>query len=187
MVKPETMEIGLPDKMQAYQDGMDLVIVRRWFGATTVILTAFAAVWDGFMVFWYSHTPNNAPSLFFWFPLLHVGAGIYLTYRALAGWLNRTHLRVGQGRLSVRTAPLPFFNNRSIGATTVKQLYSKSQTHSGGEGGSWTSYSLHVVTNDGRNIKLVSDLESSEQAIFLEQEIEKRLGIVNVHVPGQIG
>lgn len=186
MVAQETMDVGLPSKMRMYQDGLDLVIVRRWFGVGTIVLTAFAAVWEGFLVFWYRHAPADPTSTAFWFPLLHVGAGVFISYAALAGWVNTTLVRVGQGRLSVKTAPLPFSRNWSLEAATLRQLYAKARQRSNGEGGSSTNYDLHAITNDGRNLKLVSGLDSSEQAVFLEQRIERQLGIQNVPVQGQI-
>ena len=42
------------------------------------------------------------------------------------------------------------------------------------------------MTKSGRNIKLVGGLESQEQAIFIEQKIEKYLRIEDAPVPGEL-
>ncbi len=43
-----------------------------------------------------------------------------------------------------------------------------------------------MVTRDGRQGKLLSDLESSEEALYLEQVIERALGIKDQPVRGEI-
>ncbi len=43
-----------------------------------------------------------------------------------------------------------------------------------------------MVTRDGRKVKLTSDLESSEEALYLEQAIERALGIKDQPVRGEI-
>lgn len=52
-------------------------------------------------------------------------------------------------------------------------------------GGSAT-YEIHAITHSGRTIKPVSGLESSEQALFIEQEIEKHLNIKDTPVKGEL-
>ena len=183
---PDILDVGLPEKLEVHEDGLGLVITRRWFGVSTVLITAFAAVWDGFLFFWYRHVPASAPSFFFWLPLLHVGVDVFITYGALAGWVNRTRIRVARDLLRVTTRPLPFFNDRTVPSSSLKQLYAKERIRSGGEGGSSASYEVHAILRDGRNMKLVSGLESSEQALFLERKIEKYLGIENLPVRGEL-
>jgi hypothetical protein len=48
------------------------------------------------------------------------------------------------------------------------------------------TYEVRAVTQEGRNTKLVGGLETSEQALSIEQAIEKRLGIRDVPVAGQL-
>ena len=50
-----------------------------------------------------------------------------------------------------------------------------------------TTFALRAITHGGRNIKVVGGLETQEQGLFLEQKIEKFLGIDNARVPGEVG
>ncbi len=177
--------IGLPEKMEMNYDEKGLVIVRRWFGAITIFLTVFVIFWDGFLVYWYTHVPADAPSMALWFPMLHVAVGLFLTYRALAGWLNRTYVRVGYGTVSVKTVPLPFFHNRSLAAAEIKQLYSKKRIRTN-KGRKSETFEVRAVTQQGKNVKLVGGLDSSEQALFLEEAIEKNLGIKDAPVKREL-
>ena len=67
----------------------------------------------------------------------------------------------------------------------MKQLYGKEKI-SRSRNSTSVSYELRAVTKSGRNIKLVGGLESQEQAIFIEQKIEKYLRIEDIPIPGEI-
>ena len=70
-------------------------------------------------------------------------------------------------------------------ALTIAQLYSKEVTRHSRLGTSST-HEVHVVARDGRQVKLLSDLESSEEALYLEQAIERTLGIKDQPVRGEM-
>ena len=109
-----------------------------------------------------------------------------IAYTALAGWLNRTRITVDQGRISVRHGPLPWLGNKDLDGSTMKQLYSKEKI-SRGRNSTSVTYEVHAITTNGRNEKLLSGLETSEQALYIEQEIERYLRIEDAPVRGQIG
>jgi hypothetical protein len=180
------MDLGLPDKLELRNEGSGIEIIRKWFGWKTLFLTVFAVFWDGFLLVWYSFTLPMGLTLFTLFPLIHVAAGVGITYTALTGWINRTRIRVDQGRISVRHGPLPWLGNKDLDGSTLKQLYSKEKVSRGRNSTSIT-YEVHAITNTGKNVKLVSGLESSEQALYIEQEIERYFGIEDAPVRGQIG
>ena len=178
------MDIGLPEKIRFLDHVSHIEIVRTWFGMQILFPTAFAVYLDGFLFYWYSIGPLNGSLMAVLFPLLHVVGAVALTYYALTGWFNRTTISVGQGRISVRHRPLPWPGNKEIDAADVKQLYAKEGSRP------WSStsvtYELRAVTNSGRNIKIVGGLETQEQAIFIEQKIEKYLRIEDAPVVGEI-
>lgn len=182
----EPMDIGLPEHIQVRQEGTYMEIVRTWFGARTVFLTAFAVFWDGFLVFWYRLAlQHGGPSIMIWIPLLHVAVGIGITYAAIAGWLNRTVIHVGHDVVSVRHVPLPFFPAPTLDATNIKQIYAGEKvTYS--RGGSTTTYEVRAITRDGRNVRLVSGLPVKEQALYIEQATEKYLSIPDEPVKGEL-
>jgi hypothetical protein len=174
------MDLGLPDKLELHHRGSGIEIVRRWLGWQTVFLTAFAVFWCGFLFFWYSIALPMGNTIMTLFPLIHVAVGVGLAYRALAGWVNTTRITVDQGRLSVRHGPLPWLGNKDLDASNLKQLYS-------GRNSTTVTYEVRVITSNGRNEKVVSGLESSEQALYVEQEIERYFRIENAPVRGEIG
>lgn len=181
------MDIGLPDKLTLNHHGSGFEIVRTWLGWQTIFLTGFAIIWDGFLFFWYSTALGFGAvnMMMVLFPLLHVAAGVGITYTALAGWVNTTRITVDQGKITVRHGPLPWLGNKDLDGANLKQLYSKEKV-SRGRNSTSVTYEVHVITAAGTNEKLVSGLDSSEQALYVEQEIERHFHIQDTPVRGQI-
>lgn len=180
------MQIGLPEKMQMQNHGSYVEITRKWFGFQTIILTAFVLFWDSFLLFWYSEVlQQGAGIIFILFPLLHVGVGVGLTYYLLASWFNTTHVYIGNLQLGIRHRPIPWFGNKDVPAGNLAQLYSKEKI-SYSKNGRRVSFEVRANTKDGRNIKILGGLESQEQALYIEQQVEKYLHIRDAPVPGEI-
>ncbi len=183
----ERIEVGLPDKLEINRRGSEFEIVRTWFGPQVLFVTVFAVFWDGFIYFWYSKLgefKGGIDSMFFYFPMIHVAVGVGITCYVLCGWLNRTRITVGRGKVSVRHGPLPWFGNLDMDSSALKQLYVK-EVISNSRNGTSVRYDLNALTRDGRSIKFAGGLENSDQALYIEQEIEKFLGIKDGEVKGE--
>ena len=168
--------------------GSDLVISRRWFSPAVFFLVFFCAFWDGFLIFWYSmaFTQKDIPWLMIVFPVLHVAVGVGLTYFVLCSFVNRTKIKVGMGQLTVRHGPLPWPGNHTLNSVDVEQLYCRSKFHRSKHGGRYT-YEVHALLHDGKKQKLVSGLDDSDHAIFIEQSLEDHLRIEDRRVPDEMG
>ena len=175
------VEVGLPDKMHIDRTYDSLTITRKWFGFDTILITAFAIIWNIFII--------SFDSL----PLLHAFAGVCISYIALTRWLNKTTIKISKHRIEIKHSPLPWFNNKKLNALDIKQVYGKkklsrntlaSNTNSTI---SSVSYEVHIITHRGQDTKILCDLSTSEQALYIEQEIEKYLNIKNQPVQGELG
>jgi hypothetical protein len=186
----EFMQIGLPPNITVANEFGHLRIVRKWFSYKYIFLTVFAIFWCGFLLFWYgsilSFPRIEVPAVIaaLLFPLLHVAVGIGLAYYTLAGYLNKTVIEVGFDSLTIKHGPLLTWGNRKISPRELKQLYVKEDGYS--RGGQVTSYAVHAIMSDQKNIKLLEGLDTSEQALFIEQEIEKFVRIEDRPVKGEI-
>ncbi|HTY35754.1 MAG TPA: hypothetical protein VMH23_01520 [Bacteroidota bacterium] len=176
----------IPERISVDHRPEGLVLSFRWFSETYMAMAAFAFIWDGFLVFWYSFAfTQNAPWIMFVFPLLHVSVGIGITYIALAGFYNKTTITVGLGNLSIRHSPLPWPGNRIVPASELVQLYSESRVIYSNNGAR-TTYQLSAISNQNRKIKLLSGLNSQDEVRFFEHKIEEQLGIQDRPVEGEI-
>ncbi len=165
--------------------GGDVRLIRRWFSAKYIFLIFFCTFWDGFLVFWYTaaFSMPQTPWIMVVFPILHVAVGAGLTYTTACGLLNRTILTIGSGILTVQHGPLPWWGNRQLVATDLDQLYCRRRlTHN--RGGTSETFELHATLKSGTSLKLLSGIEDAEQALFIEAEVERRLGIKDRRVVG---
>lgn len=180
------LPVPMPSGVRVERRGSDLAIVRRWISWRFVFLLFFCVVWNGFLVFWYGMAfAMNAPLVFKVFPLLHVAVGVFLVYTTIAGFLNRTVIRIERDHLTVRHGPLPWRGNRDVSALDLEQLFC-TQKLTRNKNGTTVRYGVEASLKDGRHLGLASGLEVREQALFIEQAIEQHLGIQDRRVRSEI-
>ncbi|HST63043.1 MAG TPA: hypothetical protein VLK84_30320 [Longimicrobium sp.] len=182
----EPIPVPLPANVHVEPRGRDLVITRRWFSWVYIFLAFFCVVWNGFLVFFYGiiiSAGAGFPILLF--PALHVAVGIFLTYMTLAGFVNRTTFTVERDHLTVRHGPLPWRGNVDVPTTSLLQLFCTEQV-SRSRNGTTIRYSVEGVLKDGSHLKLATALDTREQALFIEQTLEKHLGIQDRRVRSEM-
>ncbi len=182
----DRLPVPRPANLQIEQTGAELRLSRRWFSPAIIFLALFAVFWNGFMAVWFGIAIISRIWPLALFGILHAAVGLFVAYYALAGFMNVTVIRVGMGELDVKHGPLPWFGNRRLETAAIAQLYCKEVTRYRRRGGPSSTHEVHVATRDGRQVKLLSGLESSDQALYLEQEIERSLGIKDQPVRGEI-
>jgi hypothetical protein len=148
-----------------------LVITVRWFYPQLVFLAFFCVAWDSLLFLYYANVgPGSVAAILF--PIVHVTGGFVLTCCTIAGFVNRTWIVADRGTLAVRHAPIPWLGNRRVPTAEIEQLHHKQVTRSG-----HVSYTLAALMKGGQEIDLVTDLRHADQALFLQQRLEDRLGI----------
>jgi hypothetical protein len=164
-------------------------LVRRWFSPVYVFLVFFCAIWDGILLMFYGVlTVSGAPLFAFLFPLIHVAVGIGLTYTTLCGFVNRTVVEVDRDdMLTVRHGPLPWPGAASIPIAEIAQIFVTEKRSTSKNGNPSSTYAVNALAKSGRRVTLVKGLLSSlDHALFIEQELERRLRIVDRPVVGEI-
>ncbi len=179
------LPVPRPANVQIEQDGAELRFTRQWFSPAMAFLALFAIFWNGFMAVWFGIAIMSRLWPMALFGTLHGAIGLFVAYYALAGFLNSTMIRVGMGEIEVTHGPLPWFGNRRLETAAIAQLYVKEVLRNRRNSTSLT-HEVHVARRDGGHVTLLSGLESSEQALYLEQEIERSLGIKDLAVRGEI-
>jgi hypothetical protein len=116
-------------------------------------------------------------------------ATLGLTYVVAAFWLNTTFIVVGPDRITVRYRPVPSPGEKDLLIADILQLFAREEiTKARDDDESDTSnFQVRVITRDRAVVVLVPNLRNAEQARFIEQEIERHLGIEDEAVPEEIG
>ena len=169
------------------RDAGGLTLVYAWFRPYHVFMLFFCIVWGAFLVFWYrTALAHPSPSsIALWFPLLHVAVGVGITYSTIAGFLNRTRVGVNTGEITIRHGPLPWIGNSKVPAGEIRQLF-REEIISTGNNGRSASYHLNAIIGQNRKLRLIRNIPAADMALYLEQEIEKALGIEDRRVAGEM-
>ncbi|MFP4356402.1 MAG: hypothetical protein ACLFUJ_14890 [Phycisphaerae bacterium] len=177
-IDPPRRQVPLPKGMEMFDRGNELQIVRSWKSIAVLFLIPFAAFWCGFLLFWYSSAiGSGAPIVFVLFPLIHVAVGVGLVYFIFACLLNKTVLRVTPNHLEVKHTPLPWPGGKTLNSVDIEQLFCRRRIRHSDNSTSQT-YEVLAVTVGGQE-KILSGLTEAEQGVFVEQQIEKYLGITD--------
>jgi hypothetical protein len=163
-----------------------LNIVYRWWSFKYLFLVVFCIAWDSFLVFWYSMVSQGAPWIMILFPIGHVAVGVGLTYYTIAGFMNRTFIKINQQWITVTHGPLPWIGNKRIDRIQIGQLYAEEIRSQTSRGGTSYQYLLNIILRDNTKLKLLAGLPSPDVALFIEQTIEEYLCIEDKPVIGEI-
>ncbi|MBI5431720.1 MAG: hypothetical protein HZA52_02700 [Planctomycetes bacterium] len=182
----ERPPVPLPERVTVRElaDGVELRL--RWFTPTVWFLLFFVIAWDGFLVFWYSIAlRDEAPWIMAVFPIAHLAVGVGLTYFVVATFLNTTTVTATRDRLRVRHGPVPWFGAQDLASDELVQFFCKERVHRG-KRGTHSSYELWARRKQGASLRIVRGGAEADQALFLEQTIERALGIRDEPVAGEL-
>jgi predicted Zn finger-like uncharacterized protein len=181
----ERIDVPMPKGFEVHKMGNRLEITRKWFSPKYIFLTFFTVFWDGFMVMWFGIAITKGVWPMAVFGLLHGGVGVWLLYTVLAGYLNKTVIAVSGRELSITHGPLPWRGNKHLKSSNITQVYCKERIQHGKHSTNYT-YEVQAILRGGAHEKLLSGLDESEQALYLEQEIERFLEIEDRPVKGEL-
>ncbi len=177
--------VPMPQKFSVINTEDELQISYRWFSLAYIPLLLFTVFWDGFLVVWYGIALTTGAYAMALFATLHTLVGIGLAYYVLCGVLNSTTIWVKMDTLGIVHAPLPWGGNKEIPATEIEQIYCKERLSRSNNSVSYR-YDVYAKMSDGTRKKLLSGLDSAEQALYIEQTLEKYLGIKDRPVAGEL-
>lgn len=153
----------------------------NWRGIVLVFLFFWCAIWDSVTFSFVATGLAEGDMSFLMSISVHFFAGLVVTYVTLALALNSTTIRAEGGEISVSHGPLPWFGGRTLSSAEIQQIYVTEVR--GSKGG--RTYSVHARVAPGHEVKLVSGLSSAGRARFIEDWIEKKLGILDAPVSGE--
>ncbi|MBI2394450.1 MAG: hypothetical protein HYV09_33070 [Deltaproteobacteria bacterium] len=169
---------------------------RWWFGRTwdaafglafaLALLAASAFVWAQGL-----RRAHGAPLVA---GLLLVGflalLGSILGWVILAGIANTTTVSIADGELRIHSGPIPFGGNHTLPADEIVQLWTEpfeyTVHHKRHPPSKQTGWKLEVELSNGGKVTLMRRHDDPEELLYIEQVIERALGIVDVPVEGEV-
>jgi len=180
--------LPLPSGWSVTHPQGELVLAWRWFTPQLIFIAFFCVAWDSFLVFLYTTAfTQGGPLIMYIFSIAHLAVGVALTYSTLAGFFNKTTVKITRRELSVSHGPIPWFNNKSIAVHELTALniepsanadsFNFQSTARWGQSTGMAKYQLNAITNNGKSIPLLTSLNSAEKAAFVKQTLQKELGL----------
>ena len=194
------MSPGLPKGISLYEEGDELRIEMRWFKGSRILLTFFMIITSPLVLVFFFMIPSSintvadAISAVFHSSLfLMMLLFIYIT---IASYINKNIVTVNRHTLKSRVYPLPFGFKKVIPSTSIKQIYCKQITRQSHKiDRRYTEnrtydvehfFEVRAILNNQKNKLIIGLLTETEQAVFIEREIESYLGIQHEPVKGGI-
>lgn len=178
--------VPLPEGMRVDAEGGDTVISYVWYSPKYYALGFLALVWVGVILAFGSFISATGGHWFIRaFLLLPMLPGLGLGYISVAGLFNTTRIRAGRKGISITIWPIPYLAAKSLAAADVQQVFTRQSVLRGQEG-DLVSYEVIAGLADGSLMPFGLSLDEAPQALFIEQQVEKALGIRDVPMPGEI-
>jgi len=108
-----------------------------------------------------------------------------IAYYGLTMLLNRIEVQVNRERLRIKVGPVPTFGDAAYAAAQFSQLY-VFENQSTYKRKTTITYELRARLTTGKHVTLIGALDSRDLALYLEQTIEKRLGIKDTPVVNEL-
>lgn len=186
LAHPLRPRVPIPERFVDREEAGRYVISWPWFKPQLLLQLLFVIAWNSFLYVWYRGALDNEKTNWgqILFPIAHVAVGVTLTYSTLAGFLNRTTIETTRGRLKISHGPVPWLG-RELPVSSIQQIFCEARVVNG-ENNSTTYYDVSALLKDGKKRKLITNLTDLDQALFVEQRLEKAMKIADARVPGEI-
>ena len=180
-VQRPAVDISLPKQLDIKYFDDYICITRRWFSPRAIVVASLALMSIGVSYLFLSGKMDSMTMTGEqWFvdliPWLFPVVSLVISYIGLAQCLNHTDIYVSTDTIELRHRPLPWRGNTRLEASNIKQLHVQEQTIVT-DRRTRRTYHLEVVPHTGPNYSLLRSFDSNQQAMFVEQEIEKFLNI----------
>ena len=161
--------------IQIRKDAKGIEIVRPWFNAPAIFPVGVALLAGTYIYFASGGLGGPGGWLIRVFAVIAAGLGYY----AMCVTLNRSHIVIREGWISVSHGPLPTFSivpDVSLEMSRVQELSVLRRWHGGGgQRVAASSFDVYAVTHDRHSVRLVQGASSLEEAEAIKKQIEGQL------------
>ena len=179
--KHKKEEILLPPGIEAYATNYELDIELNWRKSSQALgfFLFFTLFWNGIVSIFVVTALLTGSFGMLAAISVHLLIGIGLLYYVLSVFFNTTYIVVNQRELSIEHRPLksPFYRNRYIEARENDQIFVEKYVAGKTNGRPNYAFGVQAILQGGKRVKLVKGLKNSDQALYIEQEIESFLTI----------
>jgi hypothetical protein len=177
-----TSPLSLPEEISFVDSKNGLTIKKRWFEYGRFLQLMIALIINvsaGFALYELFYIQANGMLLA---GVVAVGTvvcilqiiGFWMLYKAVCGFLNTTVIKIDSSTISIHFKPLPWFGAKTIKRDDILQFNVIEKDYSDAVI-NHVAYQLQIVVKNSDPVYLLKNLETPEQAQFIEEKIEQFL------------
>jgi hypothetical protein len=175
-------QLLLPEEISFVDSQNGLTIEKKWFEYGRFLQLLFAFIINisaGFALHELIYTKATGILLA---GLVAIGivvcalqiVGLWMLYKAICGFFNTTVITINKSTISIHFKPLPWFGAKTIKRDDIVQFNVIEKDYSDAVL-NHVAYQLQVVVKNSDPIFLLKNLDTPEQAQFIEEKIEQFL------------
>jgi hypothetical protein len=175
--------LAIPEGFETESNSQSFVISYKWYKLVVWFLLLFVLLWNSFLVGWFM---ADTPWFFKAFAIIHLAAGVGLTWYVVCLFLNKTIISITKNELTIQHLPIPFpsYKNVTFNRFDIQQVYITRLIRTN-KGSTTISFALHILTAKNKSIKLSVDCDSYEKAIFIKRKVEEYMRIDPQPIEGE--
>jgi len=172
-------EVYLPPGIEAFSFLSELNIELDWKQSKSGFLTFFTIFWNALLVPFVVVAITTGAYEMLLAISLHLLVGISLLYYMLTIFLNKTYIVVDRYHVDIEHKPLhlPFYPDRHISVSELDQIHIEKYVASTTNNRPNYAFAVIATLRDQKKLKILKGLKTSNQAHYIEQEIERFLQI----------
>lgn len=168
--------VAKPCRIYMRRRGGTWILRRAWMHADLWGLVLFAIPWNCFLALWNTQAIVARIWFLMVFALPHDALGIYLMYTVVVSLSNSTYFTIKNGKLTVKNRPIGRGETFSCATCTMMEILCKRHIKRGKKNTTTTTYSVLYRDASNAEHEIVAELPTAHQALFISQELEKKLG-----------
>ena len=178
-------QVPLPDAYVVIRDQGGLSVSWRWYQHRFLIFGLLALGYNAFVLKGFEVFLRRETDVVEWMMLGMLALlAVWGTYFSACLLINQTTVSVRDGLLDIRQKPIPTIGSLKVTADSLDQLF-VIQEIKASQYGACIFFTVCALKRDQSTIRLIKGFGSLDQALWMEQEIEKTLGIRDRVVPGE--
>ncbi len=181
---PTRPEIFLPKGMDILKLRSELEIQVEWRDTLNTFLVIFAIFWNIIVLPFAIFAIISGELVMLLGLSLHLAVGIGLLYYIITAIFNTTFITADAYHLRIEHRPLkvPFYPHQDFPVGEIEQMYVNKYIKSKTNGNPDYAYAVEAILKNKSHIRLVKGLQYPDQALYIEQEVERFLNIKDLPV-----
>ncbi|MGK0391094.1 MAG: hypothetical protein ACI94Y_003855 [Maribacter sp.] len=187
-VAPKKAEIFvIPKGIEVLKMFSELEIKIDWRHTASKFLMFFTLVWNGILFPMALVIIISGETEVLLFMSIHLAIGLGFLYWSLAALFNTSYITVDSHYINIQHRPFQlFFKEHQLETNDIEQLYVKKYSNGSTNGNPNYVYSVVAIMKSKEEIKIIKGVNKPQQALYIEQEIEKFANIKDKPIAGEI-